>query len=182
MDSFSGSFPLGFIPFYLDMSSEEISEENPNLAVGSQSEESTPRTQDKVAPQQGIHHQDAIESEAQLKPGSEEAGQTRVGPTPSPSTDESVSAYIERTLQTLGCQGTGLGITFLPPVTSAVPEIERPPESEKTSQSDPIARTVIELPKENAENKTDGQVDLVSEAGFSSARPDYFQTDTSDVE
>ena len=80
------------------MSSEEISEENPNLAVGSQSEESTPRTQDKVAPQQGIQHQDAIESEAQLKPGSEEAGQTRVGPTPSPSTDESVSAYIERTL------------------------------------------------------------------------------------
>ena len=51
MDSFPGSFPLGFIPFYLDMSSEEISEENPNLAVGSQPEESTPRTPDKVAPQ-----------------------------------------------------------------------------------------------------------------------------------
>ena len=133
-------------------------------------------------PQQGIQHQDAIESEAQLKPGSEEAGQTRVGPTPSPSTDESVSAYIERTLQILGCQETGLGITFLPPVTSADPEIERPPENEKTSQSDPIARTVTELPKENAENKTDGQIDLASEAGFSSARPDYFQTDTSDVE
>ena len=107
-------------------------------------------------PQQENQHQIETEPGTQAKPGGEETGQTRVGPTPSPSTDESVSAYIERTLQTLGCQGTGLGITFLPPVTAAATKNERPPETEKMSQSELIARTVTEPPKEAVETEADG--------------------------
>ena len=113
------------------ISSLSINEENPGLTVGSQSEESTPRTKDETMPQQENQHQIETEPGTQAKPGGEETGETRVGPTPSPSTDESVSAYTERTLQTLGCQGTGIGITFLPPVTTAATENERPPEAEE---------------------------------------------------
>ena len=112
----------------------------------------------------------------------EETGRSRVEPTPSPSTDESISAYIERTLQTLGCQGTGLELTFLPPDTTTATESQQQPEIEKASQSDPIVHTVTEPPKEIVEVETDGQADSISETGFSITRPDYFQTDTSDVE
>ena len=44
----------------------------------------------------------------------------KTAPTPSPSTDESISAYIDRQLQTLGCQGLGLDISFLPPTSTAI--------------------------------------------------------------
>ena len=69
---------------------------------------------------------------------------TKVGPSPSSSTGESISAYIERQLQVLGCQGTGLDITFLPPTASAVnrdvPEIT----TTKVSESEPIPQVVSE--------------------------------------
>ena len=52
----------------------------------------------------------------------------------------------------------------------------------KGKQSDPITCTFAEPPKETIEVETDGQADLVSETGFSVARPDCFQTDTSDVD
>ena len=182
MDSFSGRFPLDFISFYLDMSSEEINEENPGLTVGSQPEESAPQTQGETRPRQENESQTETEPKEQEKPGGEEAGQSRVEPTPSPSTDGSISAYIERTLQTLGCQGTGLGLIFLPPVTTTATGDKQQPETEKASQSDPIVHTITEPPKKTVEVETDGQAALASETGFSVTRPDYFQTDASDVE
>ena len=61
------------------------------------------------------------EKEAEAKKSEEALGKiARVGPTPSQSTDESISAYIERSPQTLGWQGTGLDITFLPPTDPVV--------------------------------------------------------------
>ena len=147
MDSFSGRFPLDFISFYLDMSSEEINEENPGLTVGSQPEQSAPQTQGETRPRQENESQTETELKEQEKPGGEEAGQSRVEPTPSPSTDGSISAYIERTLQTLGCQGTGLGLTFLPPVTTTATGDKQQPETEKASQSEPIVHTITEPPK-----------------------------------
>ena len=44
MDSFSGSFPLEFISFYLDMSSEDRNEATPEFAAETQVEESVVQT------------------------------------------------------------------------------------------------------------------------------------------
>ena len=120
---------------------------------------------------------------ASNKPEGTEGGTVRVKPTSSPSTDESISAYIERTLQTLGCQGTGLGITFLPP-TDPVSNVETQGlETEKASESDPIPQVAADQGGETSvEEESDRQTDVNSEAGFSTTKVDYFQTDTSDVE
>ena len=183
MDSFSGRFPLDFISFYLDMSSEEFTEKNPGLTVGNQPEESASRSQGETMPQQVNESQAETVRKEQEKSGGDETGQSSFEPTPSPSTDESISAYIERTLQTLGSQRTGLGLTILPPDTTAATESEQHPEIEKASQPDPIVHTVTEPPKElEGEVETDGQANLISETGFSITKPDYFQTDTSDIE
>ena len=183
MDSFSGNFPLDFILFYLDMSSEKIKEETPGLTVGNQPEESASRSQGETM----LHPVNDSQTDAALKEqeksGEDGTGWSMTEPTPSPSTDESISAYIERTLQTLGCQGTGLGLTFLPPDATAATENAQQPEIEKASQSDPVVHTATELPKEiEGEVETDGQAALTSETGFSITQPDYFQTDTSDME
>ena len=107
----------------------------------------------------------------------------KTAPTPSPSTDESISAYIDRQLQTLGCQGLGLDISFLPPTTSAI--VDNVPKSiaEKTSESEPIPQvTTGSQDKESPEAEIERGNDAVSEAGFSVTKADYFQTDTSDAE
>ena len=94
-----------------------------------------------------------------------------------------MSAYIERQLQALGCQGTGRDISFLPPTTSAI--VNDAPESttEKVSESEPIPQVVTEsADKESPEVEADRVADINSEAGFSITKADYFQTDTSDVE
>ena len=107
---------------------------------------------------------------------------TKVGPTPSPSTDESISAYIERQLQVLGCQGTGIDITFLPPTASAVNRDGPELAIEKVSESEPIPQVVSESADKVApEVDSDRLTDINSEAGFSVAKVEYFQTD-SDVE
>ena len=107
----------------------------------------------------------------------------KTDPTPSPSTDESISAYIERQLQTLGCQGTGLDISFLPPTTSAIVDNAPEPPAEKVSESEPIPQVATgSADKESPEVETERATDIVSEAGFSVTKADYFQTDTSDVE
>ena len=81
---------------------------------------------------------------ASNKPEETEGGTVRVKPTSRPSTVESSSAYIERTLQTLGCQRTGLDITSLPP-TDPVSNVETQElETEKASESDPIPQVAAD--------------------------------------
>ena len=118
MESFSGSFSLEFISVYLDMSSEEHNEVVPATATGTLIEEEVPQRHEKTA----VSQTTATLKDAESKqPEPPKDYPTKTGPTPSPSTDESISAYIERQLRTLGCQGTGLDIiSFLPPTTSAI--------------------------------------------------------------
>ena len=121
MDSFSGRFPLEFISFYLDMLSEEHNEIVPATATGTLIEEVPQRHEETAVSQATATLKDA-ESKQPEPPKDNSA---KPDPTSSPSTDESISAYIERQLQTLGCQGTGLDISFLPEVPKVVLESKK---------------------------------------------------------
>ena len=132
MDSFSGSSPLDFISFYLDMSSEEHNEIIPATATGTLTEEEVPQQPEETVVDQTAT---AIKDAESKQPDPPKDSSSKTGPTSSASTDESISAYIERQLQNLGCQDTGLAISFLPPTTAAV--VSHAPESntEKVSES-----------------------------------------------
>ena len=180
MDSFSGSSPLDFISFYLDMSSEEHNEIIPATATGTLTEEEVPQQPEETVVDQTAT---AIKDAESKQPDPPKDSSSKTGPTSSASTDDSISAYIERQLQNLGCQDTGLAISFLPPTTSAV--VSHAPESntEKVSESEPIPQvTTGSRDKESPETEIERGNDAVSEAGFSVTKADYFQTDTSDAE
>ena len=180
MDSFSGSFPFEFISFYLDMSSEEHNEIVLATATGTLIEEEVPQRHEETAVSQATATLKDAESKQPEPPKDNSA---KADPTPSPSTDESISAYIERQLQTLGCQGTGVDISFLPPTTSAI--VNNAPETtaEKVSESELIPQVAAgSADKESPEIETERVTDIVSEAGFSVTNAEYFQTDTSDIE
>ena len=180
MDSFSGSSPLEFISFYLDMSSEEHNEVVPATATGTLVEEEVPQQPEETVVNQTAT---AIKDAESKQPDPPKDSSSKTGPIPSPSTDESISAYIERQLQTLGCQDTGLDISFLPPTTSAIVDNVLKPTTEKASESEPIPHVATgPADKESPEFETGRTIDIVSEAEFSVTKADYFQTDTSDVE
>ena len=180
MDSFSGSFPLEFISFYLDKSSDEHNEIVPATTTGTLIEEEVPQRHEETTVRQATATLKDAESK-QPEPPKDNSAKTDT--TPSPSTDESISAYIERQLQTLGCQGTGLDISSLPPTTSAIVNNTPEPTAEKVSESEPIPQVATgSADKESPEVETERMTDIFSEAGFSVTKADYFQTDTSDIE
>ena len=165
------------------MSSKDHNEATPEFAAETQVEESVAQT--LTEPEAGQSSETRVDAAptASNNPERTEGGTVRVKPTSSPCTDESISAYIERTMQTLSCQGTGLDITFLPPTdpTSNVETQEL--ETEKTSESDPIPQIAADQGgKASVEEELDQKTDVNSEAGFSTTKVDHFQTDTSDVE
>ena len=176
MDSFSGSFPLEFISFYLDMSSEEHNKIVPATATGTLIEEEVPQQHEETAVSQTTNDAES------KQPEPPKDNPTKTGPTPSPSTDESISAYIERQLQTLGCQGTGLDISFLPPTTSAIVNNAPEPTTEKVSESEPIPQVATGSADKESPEEAERVTDINSEAGFSVTKADYFPTDTSDIE
>ena len=180
METFSGNFPLEFISFSLDMSSEERNKADPATTTETLMEEEVPQVHEEAE----ISHATATLEDAESKqPEQPDDNPTKVGPTPSPSTDESISAYIERQLQVLGCQGTARDITFLHPTTSAVNRDILELTTKKVSESEPILQVVSESTgKVLPEVELDRLTDINRKAGFSVAKVDYFQTDTSDVE
>ena len=167
MDSFSGSYPLEFISFCLDMSSEEQNDIVPATATA-------PMTEEEVAiPEEAGTSQATsipVDPEStQLVPSGDNLD--KPAPTPSPSTDESIPAYIDRQLQTLGCQGLGLDISFLPPTTSAI--VDNVPKSivEKTSESEPIPQvTTGSQDKESPEAEIERGMMLSVKLDFPSPR------------
>ena len=82
------------------MSSKEFNQENLGLTVGNQPEESASRSQGEAMPQQIDESQSETVLKEPEKSGGDGNGQSRTEHTPSPSTDESISSYMERTLQT----------------------------------------------------------------------------------
>ena len=101
MDSFLASFQHYFISFYLDISSEERNEANPDVIAEAQVEESAPQTHIEAEARQSTETHEGAFPGASKKSEEAVGNVARVGPTPNRSTDESISAYIERTLQTL---------------------------------------------------------------------------------
>ena len=180
MDSFSGSSPLEFISFYLDMSSEEHNKVVPATATGTLVEEEVPQQLEETVVSQTAT---ALKDAESKQPDSLKDSSARTDPTPSRSTDESISAYIERQLQTLGCQGPRLDISFLPPTTSAIVDNALKPTAEKASESEPTLQVATgPSDKESPGFETERAIDIAREAEFSVTKADYFQTDTSDVE
>ena len=117
------------------MSSEEHNEVVPATATGTLVEEEVPQQPEETVVNQTAT---ALKDAESKQPDPPKDSSSKTGPTPSPSTDESISAYIERQLQTLGCQDTGLDISFLPPTTSAIVDNVLKPTTEKASESEPI--------------------------------------------
>ena len=183
MDSYSGMFPFEFVSFYIDMASEGCNEANPVETAEAQMEESVPQTHVEAETSQADRSQECAVQAKPKRPEDAVNNQAGVEPTFSPSTDERISACIERTLRTLGCQRTGLDINFLPPNDSNTKEDLQEPEVEKASQSDLIAQVTTEhAERAITECESDRQTDVNSETGFSIAKVDYVQTDTSDDE
>ena len=164
MDSNSGRFPLDFISFYLDMSTEDILAEN-TLSPSGTEKNSRPTVQPGTAA-------------TLIKFGSLGIpGQAQDVQTSSPSTEESVSAYVERTLQELGYQQE---VRFLPP-TEVAEEVCRPEqEVSKTSESDALTKAPISSGVND--NIPLVQDDEISTTSRFRAKADFFQTDTSEVE
>ena len=161
------------------MSSEERNDIVPATATASMAEEEV-AIPEEAGTSQATSIPVDTESTQLVPPGD---NPDKTAPTPSPSTDESISAYIDRQLQTLGCQGLGLDISFLPPTSTAIVDKAVHPAIEKASESDPIPQVVGEASnQESSEVDVDPAADIQSETGFSVAKADYFQTDTSDIE
>ena len=93
------------------MSSKEHNEVVPATANGTLIEEEVPQQLEETAVSQATA---ALKDAESKQPDPPKVSSAKTDQTPSPSTDESISAYIERQLQTLGCLGTGLDISFLP--------------------------------------------------------------------
>ena len=100
--------------------------------------------------------------------------------TPSPSTEESVSAYIERTLEDLGPHHE---VRFLSPIETGLPEREPEQETSKASFSDAVVKPVEGdegLPGDPTEFEM--QEEGIGEASRFKLKADFFQTDTSEIE
>ena len=109
MDLYSGTYPLMFIPFRSDMSNEGVMPESTNPVVNQDVEEHE-KTQEKGEPQKDVR------SESQAS-------------NMSCSTDESVTAFIERTVSSYPApqlEQTHQTVT------------ERFPVAAKTSESEPL--------------------------------------------
>ena len=170
MDFFSGSFPLEFISFYLDMASEENNEIAPATTTEALMEEEVLRqSEETVTSQSALTPEDS----GSKRPNSPKDDPAKPDPIPSSSTDESISGYIERQLRTLGCQGTRLDVSFLPPTSTAI--VNNAPESmtDKVSESEPILQvTPGPEDKESPEIEVEQAADIASEAGFSVTKAD----------
>ena len=102
---------------------------------------------------------------------------------PCPSTEDSVTAYIERTLMSLSEAGNDLGVSLLPPQTSRTSDKPDNHGAEKKSGSNAMEK-VMDTQSQGTQ-ETNNAVDLTevaSEVSFCQRKVDYFQTDTSDID
>ena len=101
---------------------------------------------------------------------------------PSPSIEESISAYIERTVATLEEQVDSSPVTFLPsnPVEDSTShDVEASPKFSESGAMTKVMNALDPPVQEHAyEDEQDG---LVSQVSSGVPKTDYFQTDTNDV-
>ena len=167
MDFNLGRFPLDLFSFYLDMSSENVVGEN-TLQPPSTVEDEQPANPDQIAT-------------TMTQPSIQEASMaSREAPTPSPSTEESVSVYVERTFQELG-QRPEVQILSSLDVGKEIQAVAA--EVPKSSVSDAIIQaftSVESLPEDEID--VDKPEEEMSETSRFKLKADFFQTDTSEVE
>ena len=145
MDLYSGSYPLKYIPFRSDMSNEGVMPESTNPGVNQDVEEHE-KTQEKGEPQ---------------KDGRSESQASNM----SCSTDESVTAFIERTVSSYRApqlEQTDQTVT------------ERFLVAAKKSESEPLMITVGQATTEANSNHEEVETEAPAKGGF--------YLDTSDVE
>ena len=161
MDSDSRMFPLDLISFYLDISSNE-------------------QMVEELTHQHENSSEKANNTAVTLCPAFIE--QTADVTAPSPSTEWSISAYIERTVATLVEQVGSSPVTFLPPNPveySTSHDVEAFP---RFSESGAIFKVVTALDAPTRELADgDEQDNLVKEVCSVIPKTAYFQPDTSDI-
>ena len=162
MDFNSGSPPLEFICFYLDMACEEqITEATLPITEGSETTRETGN-----APKDP-----AVTS----RPDSNQS-------TSSGNTEESLTTYAEQTLRTLAAEDPSLEISFLPTPTEK-------PYSEKDTNvrqgaptSDAPQKALNELQPDPSKEQGTSSCFAIRESTALDKSKDYFATDTSEVE
>ena len=162
MDFNSGSLPLEFIRFYLDMASEEqITESTLSITEGS---EATRGTGD-------------VSKNPVVTPRPDSNQSTSSG-----NTEESLTTYAEQTLRTLAAGDPSLDISFLPTPTEN-------PYPEKDTSIKPGAPVSNEPQKASDELQADPTREQGTSSCFVNKQTtaldkskDYFATDTSEVE
>ena len=170
MDSNSGRFPLEFLSFNLDMSSEERAMED------------TTQHSDDVLEEETNGLQQPNETEKPAVQRVLTVTQQETVPTSGSFTDGSVSVYIGKTLEALGGLEACPGVTFLRPTPSAL-DAGQEEGTPKESESMELPRC-SESPQRSIGETAPGntQLDLLGESGCSVQKVDCFQTDTSEVE
>ena len=123
MDSYSGSFPLDFVFYYLGMTTE--AQDTANILPDSNSDERTDTP---------IVEQTNPPTEARpLSNFSSSSG----------ATEESLTAYAERTLHNLGAVDANLDVCFLDTPKNSGQEVFQQDDQAKASVSDAIERDII---------------------------------------
>ena len=158
MDFNSGSFPLDFISFYLDMASEEQITDTtlPTSESSGVTREADNAPKDPVV----ISRSDSNQSAS------------------SGNTEESLTTYAEKTLRTLASEDPSLDISFLP-----APARPEDGTAGPTNVSQPMC-----LEREGEESSQFGELlpgtskEIDSHIGLQVKSKDYFATDTSEVE
>ena len=158
MDFNSGSLPLEFISFYLDMASEE--QITDVTLPTTESSETTRETDNAPRDPVVISRPDSNQS------------------TSSGNTEESLTTYAEKTLRTLASEDPSLDNSFLP----------APARSGDSTVGPSNASQPISLGREGRESSQFGELlpgtskEIDSQIGLQDKSKEYFATDTSKVE
>ena len=167
MDSFSGRFPLDFISFCLDISSEQQTEaKEPPITDSAEATQSLPNRQ----------HRDNSQSTG------EEGATLQVGIRPLSNLSSS-SGFADQTLRTLAHSDPTLDISFLtaPDENSQQKELE--PTASKVSESEVSITIQPRIQKIDVEQQSATRLFDPSTFDLSEERQrNYFETDASEVE
>ena len=162
MDSYSGSFPLDFVFHYLGMTSE--AQDTANILPDSNSDErkDTPIVEQTKPP-------------TEVRPLSNFSSS-------SGATEESLTAYAESTLHSLGAVDANLDVvSFLDTPKNSGQEVLQQDNQAKASVLDAIERDIIPQTQTKSDDSTN-VLESTDRPALDTVHSDFFATDTSEVE
>ena len=175
MDSYSGRFPLDFISFCLDMSSEQQTEaQEPPITDPAEATQSLPNRQHRN------NSQSTGEEGATLQLGIRPLSNLSSS---SGNTEESLSAFADQTLRTLAHSDPTLDISLLTAPDENSQQKEPEPTASKVSESEVLITIQLRIQKIDVEQQSATRLFDSSIFDLSEERQrNYFETDASEVE